>query len=164
VVIGTKSRQSKRRVPLPASLLHMLPYAGNRAAGHARRHRAKIEGSLFEGEDGSKRLNRLLKKLGIGTDPRKVVHSLRHRTKDRVRDAQCALDIQYELFGHEKVTVAAGYGKGHPLRNLVEWQAKIGWQSRVRLARSQVFARRSASSSLDSSVMFCTISNAITIG
>ena len=79
MVIGTKSRQSKRRVPLPASLLHMLPYAGNRAAGHARRHRAKIEGSLFEGEDGSKRLNRLLKKLGIGTDPRKVVHSLRHR-------------------------------------------------------------------------------------
>ena len=76
VVVGKKTEQSLRRVPLPAGVLTHLPKA--------------IKGPLFAGTEAaaSKRLNRFLNDVGIA-DPRKVVHSLRHRAQDRLRAAGC---------------------------------------------------------------------------
>lgn len=121
VIVGTKTASSKRRVPIPDDLLSMLP--------------ARIEGSVFTdtSETAAKRLRYFLKRLGIshdskrGTgDPRKVVHSLRHRAKDRLRALGCPLDIQYEILGHEIRTVASGYGRGYPVRQLKHWIDQIG--------------------------------------
>jgi integrase len=114
VVIGHKTQQSKRRVPLPAGVLPHLP--------------ATIMGPLFHhgSRSASKRLNRFLNDCGI-VDPRKVIHSLRHRAQDRLRAAGCPTDVRYELLGHERKTVAAGYGVGHPMPLLKKCIDKIGF-------------------------------------
>jgi integrase len=112
VIVGQKTPQSKRRVPLPADVLAHLPKA--------------IKGRLFAGTEAaaSKRLNRFLNDCGI-IDPRKVVHSLRHRAQDRLRAAGCPQDVRWALLGHEEKTVAAGYGEGFPVTLLKQWIDKI---------------------------------------
>ena len=114
VIIGHKTEQSKRRVPLPAGVLPYVP--------------ATIKRPLFHrsARTASKRLNRFLNDCGI-VDPRKVIHSLRHRVQDRLRAAGCPPDVRHELLGHEKKTVAAGYGVGHPMPLLKKWIDKIGF-------------------------------------
>jgi integrase len=114
VIIGSKTSQSLRRVPLPSALLPFLP--------------RKIEGPLFSGgpEAASKRLNRFLNDIAID-DRRKVVHSLRHRAQDRLRAAGCPEDCRWAILGHETETVAAGYGEGFPVRMLKRWIDKIGF-------------------------------------
>src|SRR6202008_4034065 len=95
-----------RRVPLPSDALPYLP--------------AKITGPLFGSDTkaahnlASKALNRFLRGCGIA-DPCKTVHSLRHRAQDRLRAASCPEDIRHALLGHEKRTVADGYGTGFPV-------------------------------------------------
>jgi integrase len=114
VIIGKKTKQSKRRVPFPAGVLSYLPKA--------------IKGPLFAGSApaASKRLNRFLRDNGIA-DPNKVVHSLRHRAQDRLRAAGCSQDIREALLGHDEVTVGEGYGKGFPVTMLKEWIDRIGF-------------------------------------
>jgi integrase len=114
VIIGKKTLQSRRRVPLPADLLAHLPKT--------------IKGPLFKGgaAAASKRLNRFLRDIYI-MDPRKVIHSLRHRAQDRLRAAECPQDVRWALLGHEKKTVAAGYGEGFPVKVLRRWADKIGF-------------------------------------
>jgi integrase len=114
MIVGRKTSQSLRRVPLPAAVLPFLP--------------RKIGERLFPGDarGASKRLNRFLKKVGIG-DRRKVVHSLRHRAQDRLRAAGCPEDCRWAILGHEKETVAAGYGEGFPVPLLRRWIDKIGF-------------------------------------
>jgi integrase len=114
IIVGRKTSQSLRRVPLPAAVLRFLP--------------RKIEGRLFPSEPraASKRLNRFLKAIGI-SDRRKVVHSLRHRAQDRLRAAGCPEDCRWAILGHEKETVAAGYGEGFPVSLLKRWIDKIGF-------------------------------------
>jgi integrase len=86
VIVGKKTEQSLRRVPLPAGVLPHLPRT--------------IKGPLFQGDAraASKRLNRFLNEIGI-VEPRKVVHSLRHRAQDRLRAAGCPVtaDGQYSV-------------------------------------------------------------------
>jgi integrase len=112
VIVGKKTEQSLRRVPLPTGVLAHLPKS--------------IRGPLFAGTEAaaSKRLNRFLNEIGI-VDPRKVVHSLRHRAQDRLRAAGCPEDIRWALLGHEERTVAAGYGEGFPVPLLRRWIDKI---------------------------------------
>ncbi len=114
VIIGTKTDQSRRRVPLPNAVLPFLPKA--------------IRGPLFAGSPAaaSKRLNRFLREIGI-VDPAKVIHSTRHRAQDRLRAAGCPQDVREELLGHEKKSVAAGYGVGHPVPLLKRWIDEIGF-------------------------------------
>jgi integrase len=120
-IVGKKTDQSLRRVPFPADLLPYLP--------------ATIKGQLFArigtlkrtSDAASKRLMRFLRDDCSITDPRKVVHSLRHRAKDRSRAVGCPLNVQYELFGHEEKTIAAGYGVGSPVPLLKEWIDRIGF-------------------------------------
>jgi integrase len=112
VIVGHKTEQSKRRVPLPSGVLPYLPKS--------------IKGPLFKGgaPAASKRLNRFLRDVGIA-DPLKVIHSLRHRAQNRLRAAGAPEDIRWALLGHEKRTVAAGYGKGFPVPLLKKWIDKI---------------------------------------
>ena len=114
VIVGKKTEQSLRRVPLPSAMLAHLP--------------KKITGRLFQGDarTASKRLNRFLNECGI-IDPRKVIHSLRHRAQDRLRAADCPEDKRWAILGHEKKTVAAGYGVGFPMPMLKKWIDRIGF-------------------------------------
>jgi integrase len=118
VIVGKKTEQSLRRVPLPTTLLPFLPKT--------------ITGPLFPRtthdppDAASKRLNRFLDDCGIA-DPRKVVHSLRHRAQDRLRAAGCPEDVRWAILGHEEETVAAGYGEGFPVPLLRRWIDKIGF-------------------------------------
>jgi integrase len=115
VIVGKKTEQSLRRLPLPADVLPFLPKT--------------IKGRLFpatEAGAASKRLNRFLDDCGI-TDRRKVVHSLRHRAQDRLRAAGCPEDVRWAILGHEEETVAAGYGEGFPVPLLRKWIDKIGF-------------------------------------
>jgi integrase len=117
VIVGHKTEQSKRRLPLPASVLPFLSKV--------------IKGPLFASkladpaDTASKHLNRFLNDCGI-TDPRKVIHSLRHRAQDRLRAAGCPEDVRWALLGHEERTVAAGYGEGFPVPQLKKWIDRIG--------------------------------------
>jgi integrase len=122
-IVGSKTEQSKRRVPLPADLLPYLPKA--------------IKGPLFardtadatvrsETRAASKRLNHFLNECGIA-DPRKVIHSMRHRAQDRLRAAGVPQDVREALLGHSKVTVGEGYGIGFPVPLLKRWIDKIGF-------------------------------------
>lgn len=114
VIVGKKTEQSERRVPLPATVIPHLPKS--------------IRGALFKGSipAASKRLNRFLNDCGIA-DPRKVAHSLRHRAQDRLRAAGCPQDIREQLLGHEQKTVGEGYGVGSPVPLLKKWIDKIGF-------------------------------------
>jgi integrase len=118
VIVGKKTEQSLRRVPLPAAVLPYLPKS--------------IVGPLFKSkyadpaDMASKRLNKFLDDIGI-IDPRKVVHSLRHRAQDRLRAAGCPEDVRWALLGHEEKTVAEGYGEGFPVPMLRKWIDKIGF-------------------------------------
>ena len=119
VIVGKKTDQSLRRVPLPAAVLPDLPKT--------------IKGPLFvrtknkdRSDAASKRLNRFLDDCGI-TDPRKVVHSLRHRAQDRLRAAECPEDIRWSILGHEEETVADSYGTGFSVPQLKKWIDKIGF-------------------------------------
>ncbi|MFY9895551.1 MAG: site-specific integrase, partial [Xanthobacteraceae bacterium] len=86
VIIGKKTPQSHRRVPLPAAALPYLPKV--------------IKGPLFEGGTpaASKRLNKFIRRIGI-VDKGKVVHSLRHRAQDRLRAAGCPVDYRWAILG-----------------------------------------------------------------
>ncbi len=114
VIIGKKTPQSHRRVPLPAAVLPYLPKV--------------IKGPLFEGGTpaASKRLNKFIRRIGIG-DKSKVLHSLRHRAQDRLRAAGCPVDYRWALLGHEEETVAEGYGLGFPVPMLKKWIDRIGF-------------------------------------
>jgi integrase len=113
VIVGHKTPQSHRRIPLPAAVLPYLPKV--------------IHGPLFAGGTpaASKRLNKFIRRIGI-VDKSKVVHSLRHRAQDRLRAAGCPVDYRWALLGHEVETVAEGYGKGFPVPLLKRWIDKIG--------------------------------------
>jgi len=114
VIVGRKTPQSHRRIPLPAAVLPFLPRT--------------IERPLFRGSPpaASTRLNRFMNDIGI-TDPRKVLHSLRHRAQDRLRAAGCPVDYRWALLGHEEKSVAEGYGLGFPVPLLKRWIDKIGF-------------------------------------
>jgi integrase len=118
VIVGKKTEQSLRRVPLPAAVLPHLPKA--------------IKGPLFVSKHAdppdmaSKRLGKFLDDIGI-IDPRKVVHSLRHRAQDRLRAAGCPEDVRWALLGHEEKTVAEGYGEGFPVPLLKKWIDRVGF-------------------------------------
>jgi integrase len=119
VVVGKKTDQSLRRVPLPAAVLPYLPKSIKEPLFALTKHKDPSDAA-------SKRLNRFLDDIGI-TDPRKVAHSLRHRAQDRLRAAGCPEDVRWSILGHEEETVAAGYGVGFPVPLLRKWINMIGF-------------------------------------
>ena len=85
VVVGTKTEQSRRRIPFPTDALPYLP--------------EKITGKLFTGrmDAASKRLRAWLTEIGIADPDKAPMHSFRHRAADRLRAADCPQDIRWEL-------------------------------------------------------------------
>jgi integrase len=118
VIIGKKTKQSKRRVPFPAAVLPYLP----------KRITRRVFGDYTRAntQAASKRLNRFLNDCGI-VDPRKVIHSLRHRAQDRLRASGAQKDMREALLGHETITVGESYGEGFPVLQLKRWIDKIGF-------------------------------------
>jgi integrase len=114
-ICGTKTEQSRRRVPFPADVLSYLP--------------AKITKPLFTGrmDSAGKRIVAFLREIGIDDPAKAPMHSFRHRAADRLRAADCPIDIRHELLGHERKTVAAGYGVGSPVSKLKKWIDCIGF-------------------------------------
>ena len=43
------------------------------------------------------------------------------------RVGRCPEDVAEEIFGRDKKTIAAGYGKGSPVPDLKEWIDRIGF-------------------------------------
>lgn len=115
VVIGSKTEQSLRRVPLPADVLPFLP--------------KKITGPLFTGrrDNAIKRVGKWMRDIGIDVAHKAPAHSFRHRAQDRLRAAGCPTDVRWELLGHERRTVAAGYGVGSPVPLLKKWLDRVGF-------------------------------------
>ncbi len=112
-VVGTKTEASRRRVPFPESLIPYLP--------------EKITAPLFTGskEASTLRIGRWLRKIGVA-DKAKVLHSFRHRAQDRLRAAGVPEDVRWAILGHERRTIASGYGVGFPVSKLKEAIDKIG--------------------------------------
>ena len=100
-------------MPLPKSVLPYLP--------------AKIKKPLFEGlsSSASHRFTEFLRETVGITDPKKVLYSLRHRAKDRLRDLDCPEKISEALFGRDEVTTGDDYGKGFSIKKLKKWVDKI---------------------------------------
>ena len=122
VKVGSKTDTSIRRVPIPTELLRHFP--------------ERIQDRVFPGkpEIAGKRLRYFLRKLSIsydqkrGTgDRKKVIHSLRHRAKDKLRSLGCPRDIQNEILGHDKRTVSDHYGVGYPIEKLLYWVDQISY-------------------------------------
>lgn len=110
--IGTKTPQSRRRVPFPKSLLPHLP--------------KKITGPLFtcNKDSAGKRLGQFLQEIGI-TDPDKApMHSFRHRAANRLRRAGVAEDLREAIGGwadgKKKTSRKYGnkHGRGFPIKML----------------------------------------------
>jgi hypothetical protein len=55
----------------------------------------------------------------LAAEPRP--HVRRKGGQDRFRITGCPLDLQYDILGHEKITVASGYGLGSPMSIVKPW-------------------------------------------
>ena len=54
-------------------------------------------------------------------DPKKSLHSLRHKKKDDLRNISCPEEISKAILGHSNTEVAARYGAGYSLDILRHW-------------------------------------------
>jgi integrase len=119
--VGTKTPQSRRRVPFPKALLTHLP--------------KKITGPLFTGrmDSAGKRLGAFLHDIGINDPDKAPMHSFRHRAANRLRRAGVPEDLREAIGGwadgKKKVSRKYGnkHGRGFPLKMLKEAIDKIGF-------------------------------------
>ena len=107
-----KTKNSERTVPLSPAALKSLRGVRAGKAG---------EDVLFRSYAGPRRSEAasaaLMKRLRIVvSDPKKTVHSLRHRMKDRLRDTHCPESLAREVMGHSEQGVAFNYGSGYALQ------------------------------------------------
>jgi len=58
------------------------------------------------------------------SDPKKALHSLRHKKKDDLRNIGCPEEISKAVLGHSNTDVAARYGAGYGLSILRQWMEK----------------------------------------
>ncbi|MDO7655243.1 MAG: integrase, partial [Paracoccaceae bacterium] len=49
------------------------------------------------------------------TDTKLVIHSLRHRMKDKLRNTGCPESISMAIMGHSTNSIASNYGSGYAL-------------------------------------------------
>jgi integrase len=112
--IGTKTPQSRRRIPFPKALLPHLP--------------KKITTPLFmmNADQASKRLAAFMDEIGIAPD-RVPAHSFRHRAADRLRAAGVPEDLREALGGWANGKTSRKYGTGYPLKTLRAAIDKIGF-------------------------------------
>ncbi|MBZ9892318.1 tyrosine-type recombinase/integrase [Mesorhizobium sp. BR1-1-3] len=106
-----KSKNAVRIVPLSPSAL-----AGAKFLATDKPADAFLFPSYATGRQTDSASQALMKRLRtVIKDEKKVVYSLRHRLKDRLRDTDCPADIQEEIMGHDAQNVAKNYGRGYSL-------------------------------------------------
>ena len=59
------------------------------------------------------------------TDPKKSLHSLRHRMKDALRNTGCGDELGKSILGHTTAGVSARYGSGHSVEAMREALEKV---------------------------------------
>jgi integrase len=59
------------------------------------------------------------------TDPKKSLHSLRHRMKDALRNTGCGDELGKSILGHTTAGVSARYGSGHSVETMREALEKV---------------------------------------
>jgi integrase len=121
---GLKTQSSERILPLskrtqsllvsrieqePANAPILPRYAANRGADRA----------------SAMMMKRLRKAV---TDPKKSMHSLRHRMKDELRNSGCPEDLSRAILGHSTNSIAANYGFGYAISKMREAMEKV-WET-----------------------------------
>jgi integrase len=100
---AVKERGSKRRVPIYSSLIQQgfMQYLESiKQAGHTRLFpQLKSKGNNGYGDPVGKWFGRLVSSLGL-TDPRLVIHSLRHGGISKLHSAGVPVNIAETLTGH----------------------------------------------------------------
>ncbi|EET49046.1 phage integrase [Thalassobium sp. R2A62] len=61
-------------------------------------------------------------------DKKVTIRSLRHRMKDKLRNAGCPEAISVAIHGHSTNTVAANYGSGYALEVIWERMGRV-WKA-----------------------------------
>jgi integrase len=119
--VGSKTPQSRRRVPFPKYLLPHLP--------------RRITDPLFTGrmDNAGKRLRAWLGEIGINDADKAPMHSFRHRAAQRMRAANIPEDVREAIGGWangkgKKISRKYGnkHGAGYPISMLREAIDKIG--------------------------------------
>ncbi|TIW27514.1 MAG: hypothetical protein E5V63_09200 [Mesorhizobium sp.] len=106
-----KSKNAVRTVPLSPAALEGLKMLVDGKGGTD-----FLFPSYATGRKTDSASQALMKRLRtVIKDKKKVVYSLRHRLKDRLRDTDCPADIQEEIMGHDAQNVAKNYGRGYSL-------------------------------------------------
>jgi hypothetical protein len=104
---ATKTGAGPRLIPILPELRKLG--IENWAAEQARRGRGMVEGPNGS-KDWSKWLNRYMDDIGL-EDPTIVAYSLRHNFRQQLRASKLHPEIVDKVFGHEGVSVGAGYGR-----------------------------------------------------
>ena len=80
-------------------------------------------GDQTNSNSASAGLNKWIKKIGSDTA---VIHSLRHSTRDRLRDAGAQSELVDQIGGWSNSgNVGQSYGSGYSLKVMHEWMNKI---------------------------------------
>lgn len=103
-----KNTGSERKVPLH-SKFHLPKKSSGRIFEYNLDEDGKSQG------DASKNLMRWVRN-SVGTDPLKVVHSLRGTFKDMMRNAGTSKELNDFITGHSSGDTAGDYGEGHGLK------------------------------------------------
>ena len=116
-----KSKNAVRVVPLSPSALEGLSRIIKGKAGDE-----YVFPSYATGRGPDSVSAALVKRLRtVIDDPKKVVYSLRHRMKDRLRETGCPADIQEEIMGHATQSIPKNYGSGYSLERKREYLQRV---------------------------------------
>lgn len=116
-----KTKGSERTVPLSQRVAERLR---GRLEGLLDTHPIFPNYARPRGADSASAM--LMKRLrSVIKDPKKVMHSLRHRMKDQLRDTGCPEDLSRAILGHSDNSVAANYGSGYAMNKMREAMEKV---------------------------------------
>ncbi|MFG6517827.1 tyrosine-type recombinase/integrase [Sulfitobacter sp. 1A13496] len=115
-----KTKSSHRSVPLSPRVLKVLEpnLIGKKASDPVFERYGRVGGNTA----CSAALMKYLRKVII--EPKKTVHSLRHKKKDELRSTGCPEEISKVLLGHSSSEVASRYGAGFGAEILTNWMQK----------------------------------------
>jgi integrase len=119
-----KTTSSERILPLSKRAVRLLrPHIAGKAPQDAIFPR-------YETNRGADRasammMKRLRKSI---SDPKKSMHSLRHRMKDELRNTGCPEDLSRVILGHATNSIAANYGSGYAISRMREAMEKV-WET-----------------------------------
>ena len=123
-----KTASSERKVPLVGVSLWAARRAVE-ASGEAYAFPSICDGQRTKGNSTSATLNKWMKGRvpGVG----KVVHSLRHSMRDRLRAVECPSEVIDQIGGWTLSGVGQAYGRGYPLEVLDRWVREMASQVEV---------------------------------